>query len=142
MPRDRGSSFEPQIVAKRQRRLGGVDDLVISLVAKGLTALHWDQARALAGQGRPDFGVRFKRRDPLSAPFGVRLLAAVTAFGILPYAGELWRCWRAKPTIRPLPQPAVPATQTLCIPPGGDTPSAQPHRAATAKAPNHNSTPS
>ena len=29
--------FEPQIVPKRQRRLGGVDDMVISLVAKGLT---------------------------------------------------------------------------------------------------------
>jgi putative transposase len=37
MPRDRDSSFEPVIVAKRQRRLSGVDDLVISLVAKGLT---------------------------------------------------------------------------------------------------------
>src|ERR1700745_3309131 len=37
MPRDRDSSFAPKIVAKRQRRLGGVDDMVISLVAKGLT---------------------------------------------------------------------------------------------------------
>ena len=37
VPRDRDSSFELRIVAKRQRRLGGVDDLVISLVAKGLT---------------------------------------------------------------------------------------------------------
>ena len=37
VPRDRAASFEPRIVAKRQRRLGGVDDLVISLVAKGLT---------------------------------------------------------------------------------------------------------
>jgi transposase-like protein len=37
VPRDRDSSFEPRIVAKRQRRLGGVDDMVISLVAKGLT---------------------------------------------------------------------------------------------------------
>jgi putative transposase len=37
VPRDRDSSFEPQLVAKRQRRLGGVDDMVISLVAKGLT---------------------------------------------------------------------------------------------------------
>src|SRR5262249_47422703 len=37
VPRDRGASFEPAIVAKRQRRLSGVDDLVISLVAKGLT---------------------------------------------------------------------------------------------------------
>src|SRR5499427_1563361 len=37
VPRDRDASFEPAIVAKRQRRLSGVDDLVISLVAKGLT---------------------------------------------------------------------------------------------------------
>jgi putative transposase len=37
VPRDRDSSFEPQLVKKRQRRLSGVDDLVISLSAKGLT---------------------------------------------------------------------------------------------------------
>ena len=37
VPRDRESSFEPKIVAKRQRRLSGIDDLVISLSAKGLT---------------------------------------------------------------------------------------------------------
>src|SRR5215470_12616523 len=37
VPRDRDASFAPAIVAKRQRRLSGVDDLVISLVAKGLT---------------------------------------------------------------------------------------------------------
>jgi putative transposase len=37
VPRDRDASFEPRIVRKRQRRLVGVDDLVVSLVAKGLT---------------------------------------------------------------------------------------------------------
>jgi len=37
VPRDRESVFEPVIVAKRQRRLSGIDDLVISLSAKGLT---------------------------------------------------------------------------------------------------------
>ena len=37
VPRDRAGSFEPQIVKKRQRRLSGVDELVISLAAKGLT---------------------------------------------------------------------------------------------------------
>lgn len=37
VPRDRASSFEPAIIKKRQRRLTGVDDLVISLSAKGLT---------------------------------------------------------------------------------------------------------
>src|SRR4051812_4450651 len=37
VPRDRDGSFEPKIVAKRQRRQSGVDELVISLSAKGLT---------------------------------------------------------------------------------------------------------
>src|SRR3954471_6299012 len=37
VPRDRDGSFEPQIVRKRQRRLTGVEDLVLSLSAKGLT---------------------------------------------------------------------------------------------------------
>ena len=37
VPRDRDGSFEPRIVAKRQKRLTGVDEMVISLSAKGLT---------------------------------------------------------------------------------------------------------
>jgi Transposase, Mutator family len=37
VPRDRDSSFGPGIVAKRQRRLTGVDEMAISLSAKGLT---------------------------------------------------------------------------------------------------------
>jgi putative transposase len=37
VPRDRDGSFEPKIVRKRQRRLGGVDGIVLSLTAKGLT---------------------------------------------------------------------------------------------------------
>jgi len=37
VPRDRDGSFDPKIVKKRQRRLSGVDELVISLAAKGLT---------------------------------------------------------------------------------------------------------
>jgi putative transposase len=37
VPRDRDATFSPTIVAKRQRRFGGVDNLVISLTAKGLT---------------------------------------------------------------------------------------------------------
>jgi putative transposase len=36
-PRDRAGTFEPVIVRKRQRRLGGVDQMVCSLSAKGLT---------------------------------------------------------------------------------------------------------
>lgn len=37
VPRDRDASFSPQIVRKRQRRLDGVDGIVLSLSAKGLT---------------------------------------------------------------------------------------------------------
>src|SRR4029079_7704890 len=37
VPRDRDSSFDPKTVRKGQRRLDGVDSMVISLTAKGLT---------------------------------------------------------------------------------------------------------
>ncbi len=37
VPRDRDGSFEPVIVKKRQRRLNGVDEIVLSLYAHGLT---------------------------------------------------------------------------------------------------------
>jgi len=47
VPRDRADTFEPQIVKKRQRRLGGVDEIVLSLYAKGLTtgeiSAHFEQ---------------------------------------------------------------------------------------------------
>lgn len=46
VPRDTDASFDPQIVKKRQRRLTGVDEIVLSLSAKGLTtgeiAAHFD----------------------------------------------------------------------------------------------------
>ncbi|CAM2779432.1 IS256 family transposase [Skermania piniformis] len=46
VPRDTDASFDPQIVRKRQRRLTGVDEIVLSLSAKGLTtgeiAAHFD----------------------------------------------------------------------------------------------------
>jgi len=47
VPRDRDGSFEPQLVKKRQRRLTGLDALVISLSAKGLT--HGEICAPLAG---------------------------------------------------------------------------------------------
>jgi putative transposase len=37
VPRDRDGSFEPGIVRKRQRRLDGIDEIVLSLTARGLT---------------------------------------------------------------------------------------------------------
>ena len=46
VPRDVVGTFEPQIVRKRQRRLTGVDEMVLSLSAKGLT--HGEIAAHLA----------------------------------------------------------------------------------------------
>ena len=47
VPRDRDGTFEPVIVRKRQRRLGEVDEIVLSLYARGLTtgeiAAHFAQ---------------------------------------------------------------------------------------------------
>jgi hypothetical protein len=37
VPRDTDSSFAPEIVKKRQRRLTGIDEIVLSLTAKGST---------------------------------------------------------------------------------------------------------
>jgi putative transposase len=37
VPPDAGATFDPQIVKKRQRRLTGVDEIVLSLSVKGLT---------------------------------------------------------------------------------------------------------
>ncbi len=46
VPRDTAGSFEPRLVKKRQRRLTGVDEMVLSLSAKGLT--HGEIAAHLA----------------------------------------------------------------------------------------------
>lgn len=37
VPRDRNASFEPKIVAKGKRRLGQIDDMILSLYARGMT---------------------------------------------------------------------------------------------------------
>ena len=47
VPRDVAGTFEPAIVKKRQRRLSGVDEMVLSLSATGLT--HGEISAHLAG---------------------------------------------------------------------------------------------
>jgi len=37
IPRDRNSTFSPQLIPKGERRLGGLDDMIISLYAGGTT---------------------------------------------------------------------------------------------------------
>jgi transposase-like protein len=46
VPRDRDGSFEPQIVKKWQRRLTGVDEMVLSVAPRGLN--HGDISAHLA----------------------------------------------------------------------------------------------
>lgn len=56
VPRDRAGTFEPVTVAKRQRRLGAIEDVVLSLSARGMT--HGDISAHLAdvyGSGLNDF---------------------------------------------------------------------------------------
>ncbi len=61
VPRDRAGTFEPAVVRKRQRRLGAIEDVVLSLSARGMT--HGDISAHLAdvyGSGCP------RRRSPRS----------------------------------------------------------------------------
>lgn len=37
VPRDRNGTFDPQIVPKRKRRLGQVEDMILSLYARGMS---------------------------------------------------------------------------------------------------------
>jgi putative transposase len=58
-PRDRQGSFEPQIVARQQRRFAGFDDNIIALYARGLTVREIQ--RQLAEIYRVEVG-----HDPIS----------------------------------------------------------------------------
>ena len=119
------TAYWDQAYAEPRRRVTPTEQMVHSLLEVSpvmatflLTALHWDQARALVRLDRqqPRFRLRLKRRDPLPTSARVTLLAAVTAFGVMPYAEELLRCWRANPRLSPLPEPTRPATDTLRAP--------------------------
>src|ERR1700757_4653612 len=69
------TAYWDQPYAEPRRRVTPVEQHVHSLLEVSpvmarflLTALHWDQAEALAGRDRqpPRFRLRLKRRDPLS----------------------------------------------------------------------------
>ena len=55
-PRDRAASFEPRLVPKGQRRLGGLDDMIVSLYAGGMTVrdIQHHLARTLGTELSPD----------------------------------------------------------------------------------------
>lgn len=62
VPRDTESTFEPQIVKKRQRRLTGIDEIVLSLSAKGLTTGE------IAALPRTCTELRCRRTRPAGSP--------------------------------------------------------------------------
>ena len=73
------------------------------------------------GGGRPDFALRGKHRDPLTGRTKLLLLGAMAIFGALPYAEEMLRCLRRRPTIKAQPVreeqelPAVPDPVELAV---------------------------
>lgn len=75
VPRDRDGSFEPVIVPKRKRRLDGIDQIVLSLSARGLTtgeiAAHFEEvygAMVVEGHHQPDHGEGLRRAGGMGVP--------------------------------------------------------------------------
>jgi len=55
VPRDRNGSFEPSIVPKRARRLGNIDEAILSLHSRGMTT------RGIESRLREVYGVNVSR---------------------------------------------------------------------------------
>ena len=89
VPRDRGGSFTPRLVPKGQRRLGGLDDMIISLYAGGMTVrdIGWHLQRTLGTELSHDTistitdavleGVKAWQSRPLEEVYPVLYLDAI-----------------------------------------------------------------
>jgi hypothetical protein len=108
---------ERRRVTPTEQHIHSLLEVVPLMATAFLLVLHWDQARALLGQGpRPaDFTLRPKRH-PLPARYLRRLIAAIVACVGMPYAEEFRRCYQADHTLAAHPAPPIPATGTLRIP--------------------------
>jgi transposase-like protein len=76
VPRDRNGEFEPKIVPKHARRLGQVEDMILSLYSRGVTT------RDIEAHLREVYGVRASRE----------LISNVTDV-----VAEEIECWRNRP---------------------------------------------
>ena len=90
VPRDRDSSFEPQLVKKGQTRFNGLDEKIISLYARGMTQRGsrgiWK--RFTASRSRP----RWSRPSPILCSTGtVDLSTPVHNFIVLNSATSAFR---------------------------------------------------
>ena len=89
VPRDRDGSFEPVIVPKRKRRLDGIDQIVLSLSARGLTtgeiAAHFEEVyggKGLQRHHQPHHGEgRLRAGRMVGAAFGSALSGALCRRG-------------------------------------------------------------
>ncbi|WP_418000807.1 transposase [Kocuria flava] len=74
VPRDREGSFEPVIVPKRKRRLDGIDQIVLSLSARGLTtgeiAVHFEEVYG-AKVSKGTISQESPRKSPENWPSGL-----------------------------------------------------------------------
>ena len=82
IPRDRLSTFDPQLIAKYQRRFPGFDDKIVSMYARGMST------REIQGHLRELYGIEVspdltQRRDGCGAGRG-RRMAEPTARSPLP----------------------------------------------------------
>ena len=71
VPRDRNGSFDPRIVPERARRLGGVDDMVISLVSRRASRPARSRRTSPRSTG-PTCRGRRSRRSPTGCSSGWR----------------------------------------------------------------------
>lgn len=74
VPRDRNGSFQPRIVPKRARRIGSIEDMILSLYSRGMTT------RDIEAHLREVYGVSASRE----------LISNVT--DVVTDEIELWRC--------------------------------------------------
>jgi Transposase, Mutator family len=99
VPRDRDGSFEPAIVPKRQRRLDGIDEIVLSLTAPGLTtgevAAHFAEVYGTKGAAsEPTAGTRHHSQTTISSLMfqGIAAIAGPVSTGCRGPRGLLgWR---------------------------------------------------
>jgi hypothetical protein len=105
-------------VTPNEQHIHGLLENVPVMASAFLTALHWDQARALVGMGdeQPKFAPQRKRR-PLSRRYVAGLAAAIMGAVVIPYAEELRRCYRADRSFRVQPEPDLPRTRAAQAPP-------------------------
>ena len=75
VPRDRQASFDPQLIARYQRRFPGFDDKIISMYARGMST------REIVGHLRELYGIEVSPD----------LISVVTS------ASSRMRCWRRSP---------------------------------------------